>query len=92
MSIRGQQLEPTAMLVERLDRDDESNAPFNIRVTTTLLLLATLFVGLRFLARHMKNISYGPEDWTCLAALVSNALYRLERTGEFERVGPATQG
>lgn len=72
MSTRGQQLEALAMLVERLDRDEESNASFNIRVTTTLLLLATLFVGLRFLARHIKNISYGPEDWTCLASLVSN--------------------
>lgn len=70
MSIRWQQR--VAMLTERLERDDESNAPFNIRVTTTLLLLATLFVGLRFLARHIKNIPYGPEDWICLAALVSS--------------------
>lgn len=60
-----------APLIQRVDREDESNAPFNIRVTTTLLVLAALFVGLRFLARHIKNISYGPEDWTCLLALVS---------------------
>ncbi|KAJ4418763.1 hypothetical protein N0V82_005328 [Gnomoniopsis sp. IMI 355080] len=59
------------MLAERTDRNDETNAPFNLRVTTALLLLSTLFVGLRFLARHIKNIPYGPEDWTCLFALIA---------------------
>ncbi|KAJ4391023.1 hypothetical protein N0V93_004636 [Gnomoniopsis smithogilvyi] len=69
MSMLWQQ--PVAILAERVDRADETNAPFNLRVTTTLLLLATLFVGLRFLARHIKNIPYGPEDWTCFLALIA---------------------
>ncbi|PQE26798.1 hypothetical protein CJF31_00003496 [Rutstroemia sp. NJR-2017a BVV2] len=38
-------------------------------VDIVLLVLTTTFVGLRFYARRLQNIRYGPEDWTILGAL-----------------------
>lgn len=64
--------QPAVVLTQRADGDEENQGPFNIRVTTVLLLAAMLFVSLRFLARYVKSIQYGAEDWTCLLALVSH--------------------
>lgn len=38
--------------------------------TTALLVLATLFVGLRFLSRYLIGNLYGLDDWVMLGALV----------------------
>ncbi|KAK2052452.1 hypothetical protein LY76DRAFT_491844, partial [Colletotrichum caudatum] len=37
--------------------------------TTTLLILATIFVGLRFWARWLIKFKYGADDWLMVAAL-----------------------
>ncbi|KAK2018530.1 hypothetical protein LZ32DRAFT_679204 [Colletotrichum eremochloae] len=38
--------------------------------TTTLLVLATVFVGLRFCSRWMVKFKFGADDWFMVAALV----------------------
>lgn len=40
------------------------------RITTVLLILATLFVCLRFWARYIHRARYGADDWMIVAALV----------------------
>ncbi|KAH8704443.1 hypothetical protein GQ44DRAFT_743684 [Phaeosphaeriaceae sp. PMI808] len=40
------------------------------RITTVLLVLATLFVCLRFWARYISLARYGADDWLIVAALV----------------------
>ncbi|KAH8693343.1 hypothetical protein GQ44DRAFT_744627 [Phaeosphaeriaceae sp. PMI808] len=40
------------------------------RMTTLLLVLATLFVCLRLWARYISPAGYGADDWTILASLV----------------------
>ncbi|KAM5347751.1 hypothetical protein ACJ41O_007575 [Fusarium nematophilum] len=39
--------------------------------TTALLVLATLFTGLRFWARYAVRASFGSDDWSVVGALVS---------------------
>jgi hypothetical protein len=46
----------------------------HIRITTALLVLATAFVGLRFLARYTHGAGFAKDDWACIAALVSQML------------------
>jgi hypothetical protein len=48
-----------------------------IGVCTGLYLLASIAVGLRFLARKKRNMEYGADDWTTLLGLVSSPLYAL---------------
>lgn len=38
---------------------DVNTGPEQVRTTTTLLVLATIFVGLRFWARHNVAAKYG---------------------------------
>ncbi|KAJ2904777.1 hypothetical protein MKZ38_007133 [Zalerion maritima] len=39
--------------------------------TTALLILATVFVGLRFYARYLHGAKYGMDDWMIVGALVT---------------------
>ena len=47
------------------DKSSELN-----RITTVLLVLAALFVCLRFWARYISLAKYWADDWTIVAALV----------------------
>lgn len=49
----------------------ENTGPTQISTTTILLVLATVFVILRFWARHYVAAQYGPDDWLIVAGLVS---------------------
>lgn len=49
----------------------EDTGPTQITTTTILLVLATIFVVLRFWARHYVAAKYGPDDWLIVAGLVS---------------------
>lgn len=51
----------------------ENTGPTQITTTTILLVLATIFVILRFWARHYVAARYGPDDWLIVAGLVSLA-------------------
>lgn len=51
----------------------ENTGPTQISTTTILLVLATIFVILRFWARHYVAARYGPDDWLIVAGLVSLA-------------------
>lgn len=55
----------------------ENTGPTQISTTTILLVLATVFVILRFWARQYVAARYGPDDWLIVAGLVSGvALWR----------------
>lgn len=54
----------------------ENTGPTQISTTTILLVLATIFVVLRFWARHYVAAKYGPDDWLIVAGLVSRARTR----------------
>lgn len=49
----------------------ENTGPTQISTTTILLVLSTLFVILRFWARHYVAATYGLDDWLIVAGLVS---------------------
>lgn len=49
----------------------ENIQPTQISTTTILLVLATIFVVLRFWARHYVAATYGLDDWLIVAGLVS---------------------
>ncbi|KAJ0124468.1 integral membrane protein [Diaporthe amygdali] len=49
----------------------ENTGPTQISTTTILLVLATVFVVLRFWARHYVAAQYGPDDWLIVAGLIS---------------------
>ena len=49
----------------------EDTGPTQISTTTILLVLSTVFVILRFWARHYVAATYGPDDWLIVAGLVS---------------------
>lgn len=51
----------------------------HIRITTALLILATVFVGLRFLSRHAQGAGLAKDDWACIVALVCQILLRTAR-------------
>lgn len=53
---------------------DENTGPTQISTTTTLLVLATIFVILRFWARWNVAAKYGLDDWLIVAGLVSTRL------------------
>lgn len=62
----------------------ENTGPTQITTTTILLVLATIFVVLRFWARHYVAATYGLDDWLIVAGLVScvhttGSLQRRER-------------
>lgn len=48
----------------------EDSGPTQVGTTTTLLVLATIFVGLRFWARWTIAARYGLDDWLIVAGLV----------------------
>lgn len=48
---------------------NDDRGPFDILVTTIMLVLATILLLLRIVARRVKRV-WGPEDWFCIAALV----------------------
>lgn len=62
--------------------EHQNRGPYNLAVSTTLLVLATVFVILRVVARRMKKI-WGWEDWFCIAALVSHQCYPSELNNNF---------
>ncbi|POS71421.1 hypothetical protein DHEL01_v210183 [Diaporthe helianthi] len=49
----------------------ENTGPTQISTTTILLVLSTVFVILRFWARHYVAAQYGIDDWFIVAGLVS---------------------
>lgn len=49
----------------------EDTGPEQIRTTTVLLVLATLFTVLRFLARRQVAAKYGVDDFLVVGGLVS---------------------
>lgn len=49
----------------------ENTGPTQISTTTILLVLSTVFVILRFWARHYVAAQYGIDDWLIVAGLVS---------------------
>lgn len=49
----------------------ENSGPTQISTTTVLLVLATVFVGLRFWARWNVAAKYGLDDYLIVAGLVS---------------------
>lgn len=49
----------------------ESRASFAISRATTMLVLATVCVALRFVCRKIRTARYASDDWMLLAALVS---------------------
>lgn len=53
----------------------ENTGPTQITTTTILLVLATVFVVLRFWARHYVAATYGIDDWLIVAGLVSCAAW-----------------
>lgn len=61
----------TATIYPRVGRLVNDRARELNGTTTALLVLATVFVGLRFWARHMR-LGIGPDDWMTVAALVSS--------------------
>ncbi|KAG8164548.1 hypothetical protein KVR01_006466 [Diaporthe batatas] len=50
---------------------NENTGPTQITTTTILLVLSTIFVILRFWARHFVTAQYGTDDWLIVAGLVS---------------------
>ncbi|KAH8660374.1 hypothetical protein BX600DRAFT_551782 [Xylariales sp. PMI_506] len=53
-----------------MSRDELNNGPGLENTTTALLVLATLFVALRFWARYSAVAQYGADDWMAVAALL----------------------
>lgn len=49
----------------------DDSGPEQITTTTILLVLSTVFVGLRFWARHNVAAKYGLDDWLIVAGQVS---------------------
>jgi hypothetical protein len=50
---------------------NEDTGPTQITTTTALLVLATIFLFLRFWARYFVTANYGLDDWLLVAGLVS---------------------
>lgn len=46
------------------------NGPYVIRVITVVIVLATLFVGLRIGARIQRRVGLALDDWLAIAALL----------------------
>lgn len=64
------------LLKHRDDLDLDANHSQWVRdVTTGMLVLAVIFVSFRFLARWLKGLKVGLDDWLLLAALVSAIAY-----------------
>lgn len=58
------------MLQSRMNSDMSDPGP-NLRGTTTaLLVLAFIFVVLRFAARYKRGLTYGADDWMIVVSLV----------------------
>lgn len=68
--MRAQELVTMARAVD----ETEDTGPTQISTTTILLVLSTVFVVLRFWARHYVAAKYGPDDWLIVAGLVSCAV------------------
>ncbi|OJD32276.1 uncharacterized protein BKCO1_3900088 [Diplodia corticola] len=61
---------PAVILLPRLARDVPDKGPGLEATTTALLVLATFFVFLRFAARFKRGLTYGPDDWLMVVALL----------------------
>jgi hypothetical protein len=58
------------MLQSRMNSEMSDPGP-NLRGTTTaLLVLAFIFVVLRFAARYKRRLTYGSDDWMIVVSLV----------------------
>lgn len=52
------------------DHDTHDPAPKLRNTTTALLVLALVFVALRFAARFKRGLTYGADDWMIVVSLV----------------------
>ncbi|KAL8950977.1 MAG: hypothetical protein Q9222_003011 [Ikaeria aurantiellina] len=59
-----------AICIEAVPWIGHSRAPELIGAAATLMVLATISVILRFMARRISAVSYGPDDWLMLASLI----------------------
>ena len=48
-----------------------------IKVSTSMIIVATMAVSLRFLARRLRKVSLGLDDWTAFTALVRTSYLTL---------------
>lgn len=55
---------------QRSSQDISDRGPELRDTTTALLILASVFVVLRFIARAKRGLSYGPDDWMIVVSLV----------------------
>ncbi|KKY28487.1 putative integral membrane protein [Diplodia seriata] len=61
---------PAVILLPRIDHPVPDKGPRLEATTTALLVLATFFVFLRFAARFKRGLTYGPDDWLVVVALL----------------------
>ncbi|KAL1633582.1 hypothetical protein SLS58_011034 [Diplodia intermedia] len=61
---------PAVILLPRIDPQVPDKGPRLEATTTALLVLATFFVFLRFAARFKRGLTYGPDDWLMVVALL----------------------
>lgn len=66
---------PAVILQPRSSQDAPDKGPGLEAITTALLVLATVFVLLRFAARFKRGLTYGPDDWLIVVSLVLLLLY-----------------
>lgn len=59
-----------AVILSRIDHHVPDKGPQLEATTTALLVLATLFVFLRFAARFRRGLTYGADDWMMVLSLV----------------------
>jgi hypothetical protein len=58
------------MAQPQINQEVSDPGPELRNTTTTLLILASVFVVLRFAARFKRGLSYGADDWMIVVALV----------------------
>ncbi|KAF4541563.1 Integral membrane protein [Lasiodiplodia theobromae] len=61
---------PAVILLPRSSQDAPDKGPSLEAITTALLVLATVFVLLRFAARFKRGLTYGPDDWLIVVSLL----------------------
>ncbi|KAL1615515.1 hypothetical protein SLS56_011784 [Neofusicoccum ribis] len=58
-----------AVILPRIAQNVPDKGPRLEAITTALLVLATFFVILRFVARYRRGLTYGPDDWMMVVSL-----------------------
>lgn len=59
-----------AVILPRIAQNVPDKGPRLEATTTALLVLATVFVILRFAARFKRGLTYGADDWMMVISLV----------------------